>query len=123
MTITAVPANSDWSCFLTHSNHYVKQYDAVEISTPNWEETLQISFQRTIRVPDGDGSSQLPPSMGTFPLFSVKKYEDKLPTAMALKGGAFLPMYRESRSCDLFVVRTESRTGHRARSHVDQFQI
>ena len=31
---------------------------------------------------------------GTFPLYSVANYAEKLPKDMAAKGGLFLPMYR-----------------------------
>lgn len=59
---------------------------------------VDISFQRTIRVTDGQDSSELPPSMGTFPLYPVSAYEKQLPEAMVVKGGVFLPMYRKSRA-------------------------
>ena len=62
---------------------------------------LQISFRRTIRVPDGTSMSELPPDMGAFPLYSVAQYKDKLPQTMALKGGLFFPMYRKSSASTL----------------------
>lgn len=95
MTLTETSNVSGLNCTLTKSSCYVKTKDAIEITGTSGE-TLKISFQRTIRVPDGDGESELPPSMGTFPLYSTANYEDKLPPAMALKGGLFMPMYRKS---------------------------
>lgn len=95
MTLTETSNVSGLNCTLTKSSCYVKSKDAIEITGTSGE-TLKISFQRTVRVPDGDGESELPPSMGTFPLYSTTNYEDKLPLAMALKGGLFMPMYRKS---------------------------
>ena len=57
--------------------------------------SLKVSFQRTIRVPDNDGLSKLPPDLGNFPLYRVSEHADNMPAAMAKKGGVFLPMYRE----------------------------
>jgi hypothetical protein len=59
---------------------------------------LRISFQRTIRVPDNQQVSYLPPSLGTFPLSKVSQYATKLTDDIVAKGGLFFPMYRES-SC------------------------
>jgi hypothetical protein len=56
---------------------------------------LEISFQRTLRVPDNHESSHLPPSFGKFPVYEVKDYKHKLPRKIAAKGGLFLPMYRK----------------------------
>ena len=56
---------------------------------------VTIRFKRTVRVPDNNQVSKLPPSLGNFPLYKVKDYADKLPTEMAQKGGLFLPIYRK----------------------------
>lgn len=55
---------------------------------------LDISFRRTVRVPDNQQLSQLPPNIGKFPLFQVKDYADKMPPEMVDKGGLFIPMYQ-----------------------------
>ena len=55
---------------------------------------LEIIFHRTVRVPDNNQTSALPPSLGRFPLLQVKDYVKMLPATMASKGGLFLPMYR-----------------------------
>jgi hypothetical protein len=60
---------------------------------------LKISFHRTVRVPDSDTLSALPPSYGTFPLYEVKNHLEKLPYDMSSKGGLLMPMYRKSRPC------------------------
>ncbi|KAK3377973.1 hypothetical protein B0H63DRAFT_478477 [Podospora didyma] len=58
---------------------------------------LTISFRRTIRVPDNEHVSELPPDLGPFPLFRVKDFVKSLPSEMVAKGGLLFPMYdRES---------------------------
>jgi hypothetical protein len=59
------------------------------------DDSLYISFRRTVRVPDNQQKSYLPPDMGKFPLKSVSTYADKLSPEMAAKGGVFMPMYRK----------------------------
>ena len=81
---------------LKMSSSYRKAQDVIHIQGSSRRETIDISFQRTIRVPDNNDTSELPPSMGTFPLYSVTKYHDRLPTDMVNKGGLFFPMYRTS---------------------------
>jgi hypothetical protein len=58
-------------------------------------QTLEISFKRTVRVSDNGETNALPPSLGSFPIYSTEKYASKLPTYMAGKKGFFIPMYRE----------------------------
>lgn len=68
---------------------------------------LDISFRRTVRVPDNGTTYQLPPDCGPLSIFSVKDYEKQLPDLMVTKGGMFIPMYSKcysqsqahSRSC------------------------
>ena len=55
---------------------------------------LEISFHRTIRMPDDDKLHQLPGSLGTFPLFNVSAYTDHLPDKIVQQGGVFLPMWQ-----------------------------
>jgi hypothetical protein len=57
--------------------------------------TLDVSFRRTVRVPDNQRSYDLPPDGGAFPLFSVNRYREQLPAEIADKGGVFLPIYRK----------------------------
>jgi len=57
---------------------------------------LEVSFHRTLRVPDGnDSTTKLPPTLGRFPLYNATEYANKLSPEMAKKGGVFFPMYRE----------------------------
>ncbi|WP_257067767.1 hypothetical protein, partial [Campylobacter jejuni] len=61
-----------------------------------WPESgLSIGFQRTIRVSDNDSTNDLPPSLGSFPLFRTCDYKETLPSQMEAKGGYFLPMHRK----------------------------
>lgn len=55
---------------------------------------LEISFHRTIRMPDDNKLHQLPASLGTFPLFNVSAFGDKLPDNIVQQGGVFLPMWQ-----------------------------
>ncbi|PTD02116.1 hypothetical protein FCULG_00012190, partial [Fusarium culmorum] len=55
---------------------------------------LEISFKRTVRVPDNDDTNNLPPDAGSFPLYKVDDYAETLPLSMAQKGGLFIPMYQ-----------------------------
>jgi hypothetical protein len=56
---------------------------------------LEISFQRTLRVPDNFDVSNLPSSIGQFPLEMVRKYVKTLPQEIINKGGLFFPMHRK----------------------------
>lgn len=56
---------------------------------------LQITFHRTIRVPDNGLPYELPPDLGEFPIYSVRDYEKNLPKQITARGGAFIPMYRK----------------------------
>lgn len=55
---------------------------------------LDISFQRTARMPDDDRLHQLPASLGVFPLYNVSAYSDRLPDNIVQQGGVFLPMWQ-----------------------------
>lgn len=94
-TAPKVSSSSPLDCKLAQSSVYRKAKDLIQI-TRGRAIKLDISFHRTLRVPDGKGDSELPPSMGTFPLYSVANYTKRLPKDMAAKGGLFLPMYRMS---------------------------
>jgi hypothetical protein len=56
---------------------------------------LEITFKRTIRVPDNGEVSYLPPDSGSFPLYNVADFASVLPQDMVDKGGLFFSMYRE----------------------------
>ncbi|KAK6331202.1 hypothetical protein TWF696_009924 [Orbilia brochopaga] len=55
---------------------------------------LEISFRRTIRVPDNQQISDLPPDLGPMALTNVKHLSSKLPSDMRAKGGLLLGMHQ-----------------------------
>jgi hypothetical protein len=54
---------------------------------------VEISFQRTLRIPE-TGLHPLPPGLGRFPLRRVEDYPDTVPGAWLGRGGVMLPMYQ-----------------------------
>lgn len=55
---------------------------------------LNISFQRTLRIPDDDRTYHLPPGLGTFPLVHVDDFEKNVPEKWLEHGGVIMPMYQ-----------------------------
>lgn len=55
---------------------------------------LNISFQRTLRIPDDDRSYHLPPGLGRFPLVHTDDYEKNVPEKWLQHGGVIMPMYQ-----------------------------
>jgi hypothetical protein len=55
---------------------------------------FEMSFMRTVRVPDNGKTYKLPPGLGRFPLFNVEAFSSRLPPEIAKKGGIFFPIYR-----------------------------
>ncbi|KAG0696834.1 hypothetical protein DFH29DRAFT_812543 [Suillus ampliporus] len=56
--------------------------------------SLTISFRRTIRVPETGKPNNLPPGLGSFPLYNVAEFSHVLPEDMIDKGGLFFAMYQ-----------------------------
>lgn len=56
--------------------------------------SLEIVFHRTLRMPDDDRLHQLPSSLGKFPLFNVEEYASRLTPTIADQGGIFFPMWQ-----------------------------
>ena len=54
----------------------------------------QISFQRTLRIPDDGREYPLPASLGRFPLTHIEDNSETVPEAWKSKGGVLLPMYQ-----------------------------
>ena len=66
---------------------------------------LEITFQRTLRIPDDDNSYPLPPGLGEFPMRHVDDFASRVPAIWREHGGVMLPMYQSeamwmSFSCD-----------------------
>jgi len=57
---------------------------------------IEISFHRTLRVPEDGKAHSVPPCIGKYPLFNVCDFEDKLPQCTRDMGGVFLPIFGES---------------------------
>lgn len=55
---------------------------------------LQITFQRTLRIPDDGKTHALPPGFGNFPIRNVHDYASTVPKHWLEHGGVFLPMYQ-----------------------------
>lgn len=91
-TSPGVPDLKALDCTLRQSTSLRKAKDVILVQQEGRK--LEFSFQRTIRVPDGEGDSELPLGVRSFPLYSVENYADKLPKEMAAMGDLFLPMYR-----------------------------
>ncbi len=86
-----------WTCKLAKSDHSRCANDVIQVTSAGDARTkrLSISFQRTVRVPDNQDISALPPGLGAFPLYPVSEHASNLPTDMVAKGGVFSPMYRK----------------------------
>lgn len=55
---------------------------------------LEITFQRTLRLPDDGEYYPLPPGFSSFPLRHLDDYADKLPESWRRRGGVIMPMYQ-----------------------------
>ncbi|KAK6517335.1 hypothetical protein TWF281_003992 [Arthrobotrys megalospora] len=58
------------------------------------DHNLEISFRRTIRVPDNQQVNNLPPDLGALTLTNVSHVASRLPDSMRVKAGLLLPMHR-----------------------------
>jgi hypothetical protein len=56
--------------------------------------TLQIEFQRTLRIPDDGKIYPLPAGFGRFPLRHVDDYKKTVPAPWIERGGVLMPMYQ-----------------------------
>jgi hypothetical protein len=58
------------------------------------EARLDITFQRTLRIPDDDRTYPLPPGLGSFPLRHVDDFGARVPENWRPRGGVMLPMFQ-----------------------------
>jgi len=71
---------------------------------------LEISFKRTLRIPDDDNDYPLPPGLGDFPLEHVDDFAENVPAKWIEHGGVMFPMYQsEAMWIDFY---SESIAGH-----------
>jgi hypothetical protein len=73
--------------------------------------TLEITFQRTLRIPDDDKTYPLPPGLGAFPLRHVDDFAGEAPPAWLEHGGVMLPMYQSEAMWLLFAAGHDSERG------------
>ncbi|KAF9059504.1 hypothetical protein BDP27DRAFT_468023 [Rhodocollybia butyracea] len=62
----------------------------IQINSACVHGNLNFSFERTIRIPDNGAEHPLPPGLGSFQLFNVADYADKLPPSVVARGGVFI---------------------------------
>jgi hypothetical protein len=55
---------------------------------------LDITFQRTLRIPDDERTYPLPPGLGCFPLRHVDDFSTRVPEDWRPRGGVMLPMFQ-----------------------------
>ena len=70
--------------------------DSLRIQFPNLHPNagIEISFQRTLRLPDNDQVHHLPPSLGRFPLRHIADYDLQEHDHLKKRGGLLMPMYQ-----------------------------
>jgi len=56
--------------------------------------SLEITFHRTLRMPDDNKLHTLPQSLGTFPLYNVDAFSSRLPAHIIERSGVFFPMWQ-----------------------------
>jgi len=56
--------------------------------------SMEIGFQRTLRIPDDGKTYNLPPGLGRFPLRHAEDFADKIPAQWLERGGVMMPMYQ-----------------------------
>ncbi len=55
---------------------------------------FNVTFMRTLRIPDDGREYPLPPGLGMFPICRVEDYADRVPASWREHGGIFIPMYQ-----------------------------
>ncbi len=56
--------------------------------------SVEIEFQRTLRIPDDGRTYPLPPSLDSFPLRHVDDFANRVPQEWLQRGGVLMPMYQ-----------------------------
>jgi hypothetical protein len=80
------------------------QHDRLCFSFPDAHPSakLDITFQRTLRIPDDNKTYPLPPGLGAFPLRHIDDFAATAPAAWMEHGGVMLPMYQSEAMWLLF---------------------
>ena len=86
---------------ISHANHHHGQDIDFKIAPlPASKRAVEascgfhMSLERTPRMPDDNKLHQLPGSLGSYDLFSVEAYADRLPDNITESGGVFFPMWQ-----------------------------
>ncbi|RDW90048.1 RING finger protein [Aspergillus mulundensis] len=58
------------------------------------DDSLELEFHRTLRMPDDNKIHPLPASQGRFPLYNVDAFASRLPERITKRGGVFFPMWQ-----------------------------
>jgi len=68
--------------------------DTLRIQFPNLHPNagIEISFQRTLRLPDNDQVHHLPPGLGRFPLRHIADYDLNENDHLKKRGDLLMPM-------------------------------
>jgi hypothetical protein len=66
----------------------------VIVEDEDMSQPMEVSLNRTLRVPEDGTTYNLPMWMGEFPMVDTFALKDKLPSTMAAKGGLVVPMYQ-----------------------------
>ena len=80
------------------NNHHGQDIDFNIAPSPSSKRAVEascgfhMSLERTPRMPDDNKLHQLPGSLGSYDLFSVEAYADRLPKNITETGGVFFPM-------------------------------
>lgn len=84
-----------WLCKLSHDDisKEVKKH-AMMIAVGKRPGSINIQFQRTLRIPDDGKTYDLPPGLGEFPLRHVDDYANRVPQSWLEHGGVMMPMYQ-----------------------------
>ncbi|KAI4696651.1 uncharacterized protein J4E88_000828 [Alternaria novae-zelandiae] len=82
------------------NNHYGQDIDFNIAPLPASKRAVEascgfhMSLERTPRMPDDNKLHQLPGSLGSYDLFSVEAYADRLPDNITESGGVLFPMWQ-----------------------------
>jgi len=87
---------------------------SLEFSFPELHKTagVNISFQRTLRIPDDGRDYPLPAGLGKFPLFHTEDFANNLSEETLARAGALFPMYQSEAMWIDINSLTESYSSH-----------
>src|SRR5258708_34064753 len=95
VSITPLPNTHRTTSFLLHLMTEL-QNDTLHFFFPDLHPDAHctVSFQRTLRIPDGDKTWSLPPGLGRFPIVHVDDFAATLPPKWIERGVVAFPMYQ-----------------------------